>query len=149
MTIDEKIKLLESWIADTNKLLAEIRKEKKNEEKKNTESILTEYWNRINSGEKVFYLDGYNAIIESEFIDADDEKYNDNNTDRYSNYPIKEYAEQAQKNRIEGSMWHARKLYEEKYGEYVREEITNPTGYILAGRQTLSEITAKILEIVK
>ena len=58
-------------------------------------------------------------------------------------------AEQAQKNRIEGSMWHARKLYEEKYGEYVREEITNPTGYILAGRQTLSEITAKILEIVK
>lgn len=58
-------------------------------------------------------------------------------------------AEQAQKNRIEGSMWHARKLYEEKYGEYVREEITNPTGYILAGRQTLSEITAKILAIVK
>ena len=42
-----------------------------------------------------------------------------------------------------------KKLYEEKYGEYVREEITNPTGYILAGRQTLSEITAKILEIVK
>lgn len=97
MTIDEKIKLLESRIAETDKLLAEIRKEKKNEEKKNTESILAEYWNRINSGEKVFYLDGYNAIIESEFIDADDEKYNDNNTDRYSNYPIKEYAEQAQK----------------------------------------------------
>lgn len=45
----------------------------------------------------MFYLDGYNAIIESGFIDADDEKYNDNNTDRYSNYPIKEYAEQAQK----------------------------------------------------
>lgn len=42
-------------------------------------------------------MDGYNAIIESGFIDADDEKYNDNNTDRYSNYPIKEYAEQAQK----------------------------------------------------
>lgn len=97
MTIDEKIKLLESQIAETNKLLAEIKKEKENEEKKNTESVLAEYWNHINSGEKVFYLDGYNAIIESEFIDVDDEKYNDNNTDHYSNYPIKEYAEQAQK----------------------------------------------------
>lgn len=97
MTIDEKIELLESRIAETNKLLAEIRKERENEEKKNTESILAEYWNYINSGEKVFYLDGYNTIIESGFIDVDDEKYNDNNTDRYSNYPIKEYAEQAQK----------------------------------------------------
>lgn len=96
MTIDEKIELLESRIAETNKLLAEIRKEKKNEGNKNTESVLAEYWNYINSGEKVFYLDGYNVIIESEFIDTDDEKYNDNNTDRYSNYPIKEYAEQAQ-----------------------------------------------------
>lgn len=34
MTIDEKIELLESRIAETNKLLAEIRKEKKNEKKK-------------------------------------------------------------------------------------------------------------------
>lgn len=33
MTIDEKIELLESRIAETNKLLAEIRKEKKNEKK--------------------------------------------------------------------------------------------------------------------
>lgn len=97
MTIDEKIKLLESQIAETNELLAEIKKEKENEEKKNTESVLAEYWNCLNSGEMVFYLDGYNAIIESGFIDVDDEKYNDNNTDRYSNYPIKEYAEQAQK----------------------------------------------------
>lgn len=97
MTIDEKIELLELPIAETNKLLAEIRKEKENEENKNTESILAEYWNRINSGKKVFYLDGYNTIIENGFIDVDDEKYNDNNTDHYSNYPIKEYAEQAQK----------------------------------------------------
>lgn len=34
MTIGERIKLLESQIAETNKLLAEIKKEKENEEKK-------------------------------------------------------------------------------------------------------------------
>ena len=51
MTIDEKIELLESQIAETNKLLAEIKKEKENEEKENEESVLAEYWNCLNSGE--------------------------------------------------------------------------------------------------
>ena len=97
MTIDEKIKLLESRIAETNKLLTEIKKEKENEEKKNKESVLTEYWNRINSGKLVYYLDGYNAIIESGFVDMNNVEYNDSNTDHYSNYPTKEYAEQAWK----------------------------------------------------
>ena len=87
----KKIELLESWIAETNKLLAERRKEKKNEENKNTESILAEYWNRINSGKKMFYLDGYNAIIESGFIDADDEKYDENGA--YVDYDRMDYWE--------------------------------------------------------
>lgn len=97
MTIDEKIKLLESRIAETDKLLAEIKKEKKNEEKKNTESVLAEYWNCINSGEDMFYFNGHNEIIKGGLTNIDDERYSDNNTDRYSNYPTKEYAEQAQK----------------------------------------------------
>lgn len=97
MTIDEKIKLLESQIAETNKLLAEIKKEKENEEKKNAESVLAEYWNCINSGEDMFYFNSHNEIIKGGLGNIDDEKYSDNNTDRYSNYLTKEYAEQAQK----------------------------------------------------
>lgn len=94
MTIDEKIKLLESQIAETNKLLAEIKKEKENEEKKNTESVLAEYWNCLNSGREVtYYVDDSNKVYNAELFGT----YDDTNTDRYSNYPTKEYAEQAQK----------------------------------------------------
>lgn len=93
MTIDEKIKLLESQIAETNKLLAEIKKEKENEEKKNTESVLVEYWNCLSSGEVTYYVDDSNKVYDAELF----ETYDDTNTDRYSNYPTKEYAEQAQK----------------------------------------------------
>lgn len=97
MTIDENIKLLESQIAEVNRLLAELKKEKETEEKKNTESILAEYWNCINSGEKVFYLNNHNQIIKGGPGLINNEKYSDDNTDHYSNYPTKEYAEQAQK----------------------------------------------------
>lgn len=97
MTIDETIKLLESQIAEANKLLAEIKKEKEDEEKKNTESVLAEYWNCINSGEDVFYFNAHNEIIKGGLGNIDDEKCSDNNTDRYSNYLVEEYAEQAQR----------------------------------------------------
>ena len=93
MTIDEKIKLLESQIAETNKLLAEIKKEKENEEKKNTESVLAEYWNCLSSGETVYCVDSYNEVSDINVYRG----YDDTNTDRYSNYPTEEYAEQAQK----------------------------------------------------
>lgn len=86
MTRDEKIKLLESQIAEANKLLAEIKKEKENEE-----SVLAEYWNHINN-ERIYFLDGYTKFLESGFLS---DEYNDSNTDRYSNYPTEEYAEQA------------------------------------------------------
>lgn len=88
MTIDERIELLESRIAETNKLLAEIKKEKENEE-----SVLTEYWNCLNSGESAFYVDASNKVDDAKLFD----EYNDIRTDRYSNYITKEYAEQAQK----------------------------------------------------
>lgn len=93
MTIDEKIKLLESQIAETSRLLAEIKKEKKNEEKGNTESVLAEYWNCLSSGEVTYYVDNSNKVNDAELFGT----YDDTNTDRYSNYPTKEYAEQAQK----------------------------------------------------
>lgn len=92
MTIDEKIKLLESRIVETNKLLAEIKKEKERQEKENKESVLAEYWNDINSGEKIYYLDGYNEIQHGYL----DREYDDNDAS-YSNYSTEEYAEQAQK----------------------------------------------------
>lgn len=93
MTIDEKIELLESRIAETNKLLAEIKKEKENEEKKNTESILAEYWDYINSGETVYGVNYFNAVCDFMAFG----EYNDNKTRRYSIYLTEEYAEQAQK----------------------------------------------------
>ena len=93
MTIDEKIKLLESQIAETNELLAEIKKEKEKEEKKNTESVLAEYWNCLNNGESAFYVDASNKVDDANLFG----EYDDIRTDRYSNYLTKEYAEQAQK----------------------------------------------------
>ena len=88
MTLDEKIKLLESQLAETNKLLAEIKKEKENEE-----SVLAEYWRCINSGETVYCVNSSNEVTEACLSSG----YDDTNTDRYSNYPIKEYAERAQR----------------------------------------------------
>lgn len=94
MTIDEKIKLLESRIAETDKLLAEIKKEKENEEKKNTESVLAEYWNCLNSKrESTYYVSDSNKVEGANLFG----EYDDTHTDCYSNYPTKEYAEQAQK----------------------------------------------------
>lgn len=87
MTIDEKIKQLEKTLAETNELLAEIKREKENKE-----SVLAEYWNDINSGKELCYLDGYNDIRHGYLM----AEYSDNNAS-YSNYPTKEYAEQAQK----------------------------------------------------
>ena len=93
MTIDEKIELLESRIAETNKLLAEIKKEKENEEKKNTESVLAEYWDYLNSGEMVYCIGSSNEVKSALLFRECD----DNNTQGYSNYPTEEFAKQAQK----------------------------------------------------
>lgn len=93
MTIDEKIKLLESQIAETSRLLAEIKKEKENEEKGNTESVLAEYWDYINSGETVYGVNYFNAVCDFMAFG----EYNDNKTRRYSIYLTEEYAEQALK----------------------------------------------------
>ena len=94
MTIDEKIELLESRIAETDKLLAEIKKEKENEEKENKKSVLAEYWNCLNSGREVmYYVDASNKVDEAKPF----ETYDDTNTDRYANYLTEEYAKQAQK----------------------------------------------------
>lgn len=87
MTIDEKINLLESQIVETNKLLAEIKKERENEE-----SVLAKYWRCMNSEEPVYCVDPHNKVTKT-LIGI---RYDDNNTDRYSNYPTEEYAEQAQ-----------------------------------------------------
>lgn len=58
-------------------------------------------------------------------------------------------SELTQKSRIEGSIWHGKKIYEEKYGEFAREEIADPNRFILAGRQEMSDISAKILLVAK
>lgn len=58
-------------------------------------------------------------------------------------------SEQTQRSRIEGSVWHGQKIYEEKFGEFVRENINNPNAYILTARQEISEITAKTMEFAK
>lgn len=58
-------------------------------------------------------------------------------------------SEQTHRSRIEGSVWHGQKLYEEKYGEFVRENINNPQAYILTARHEISEITGKILSAGK
>lgn len=91
MTIDERIKQLEEQITLTNQLLAELKAER---EKENKESVLEEYWNCLNSDRGVtYYVDGSNKVYNAKLSN----KYDDTNTDRYANYPTKEYAEQAQK----------------------------------------------------
>jgi uncharacterized coiled-coil protein SlyX len=108
MTFEERIKKLEERTEETKILLADLKenlaelKEKtkillsnieEGQEKKNEESVLAEYWNCLNSGEAVHYIDSSNEISEVLLFGA----YDDNNTQGYSNYPTKEYAEQAQK----------------------------------------------------
>lgn len=58
-------------------------------------------------------------------------------------------AQSAQKNRMEGSIEHAKKLYTDKYGEFVRQEITNPQTYIVSHRQEMSRIKEEILASVQ
>ena len=55
-------------------------------------------------------------------------------------------SQSAQKNRMEGSIEHGKRQYNDKYGEFVREEISNPQGYILSHRQEMSRIQEQILE---
>lgn len=54
-------------------------------------------------------------------------------------------AQSAQLNRMEGGIEHARRKYEDKYGEFVREEISNPNGYIVSHRQEMSQIKEQLL----
>ena len=54
-------------------------------------------------------------------------------------------AQSAQQNRMQGGIEHAKSKYEEKYGEFVREDISNPQGYILSHRQEMSQIKEQLL----
>ena len=54
-------------------------------------------------------------------------------------------AQNAQLNRMEGGISHARGKYEDRYGEFVRGEITDPKAYILNHRQQMSEIKKQML----
>lgn len=55
-------------------------------------------------------------------------------------------SQNAQKNRIEGGIEHARLRYEEKYGEWVRNEIDNPQGYVVSHRNAMSVIKSELLK---
>lgn len=55
-------------------------------------------------------------------------------------------AENAQKNRIEGSIEHGRVSYEKEYGEFVRMDSENPQGDILRYRQDVSLYQKKLLD---
>ena len=54
-------------------------------------------------------------------------------------------AQNAQLNRMEGGISHACGKYEDRYGEFVRGEITEPKVYILNHRQQMSEIKKQML----
>ncbi len=58
-------------------------------------------------------------------------------------------AQSAQKNRMEGSIEHGRRRYQDKYGEPEREHITNPQAFIVAHRQEMSRIEKEQLEIAQ
>ncbi len=58
-------------------------------------------------------------------------------------------AQSAQKNRIEGSIEHAKRGYEEKYGNFHREHFDNPQSSILFHRNKMSEIKAEQKELKK
>lgn len=55
-------------------------------------------------------------------------------------------AQSAQKNRMEGSIEHGKRKYQDKYGEFIRENVTNPQAYIVTHRQEMSRIEKQILE---
>ena len=55
-------------------------------------------------------------------------------------------AQSAQKNRMEGSIEHGKRLYTDKYGEFVRPDIDNPVAYILSHRQEMSRIKENMLD---
>ena len=90
MTIDERIKQLEEQITATNQLLVELKAKR---EKENKESVLAEYWNRINDVDKVYWINAFNEILDG----FTSEKYSDDNTSNFSNYPSKDFAIMAQK----------------------------------------------------
>ncbi len=58
-------------------------------------------------------------------------------------------SQNAQKNRIEGSLDHAKGQYEAQYGEYVREKLNNPGAFIVSHRQEMSAIMTLKLETEK
>ncbi|MGN0374506.1 MAG: hypothetical protein ACI4EN_03320, partial [Butyrivibrio sp.] len=58
-------------------------------------------------------------------------------------------AQSARKNRIEGSIEHGRRRYEDKYGEFVRENISSPQSFIVSHRQEMSNIQERILAVEK
>ena len=55
-------------------------------------------------------------------------------------------SQSAQKNRMEGSIEHGKRRYEDKYGEFVRENITNPQNFIVVHRHEMSRIQQQIQE---
>ncbi len=55
-------------------------------------------------------------------------------------------SQSAQKNRMEGSIEHGKRRYEEKYGEFVRENFTNPQNFIVVHRHEMSHIQQQIRE---
>ena len=55
-------------------------------------------------------------------------------------------SQSAQKNRMEGSIEHGKRRYEDKYGEFVRENITNPQNFIVVHRHEISRIQQQIQE---
>lgn len=97
MTIDERIKQLEEQITATNQLLVELKAER---EKENKENVLAEYWNRINDVDKVYWNNAFNEISDG----FTSEKYSDDNTSNFSNYPSKDFAIMAQKIKVLNDM---------------------------------------------
>ncbi len=55
-------------------------------------------------------------------------------------------SQSAQKNRIEGSIDHARGQYEGRYGEFVRKAVDNPQNFIVRHRQEMSAIKENLLK---
>lgn len=56
-------------------------------------------------------------------------------------------AQNAQKNRIEGSLEHARRGYEEKYGAFERMNFDNPQNSIVMYRHKMSDIKSRINQV--
>ena len=54
-------------------------------------------------------------------------------------------SQSALENRMQGGIQHAINKYEEKYGQFERAEIDNPSGYIVSHRQQMSGIKEQLL----